>query len=155
MHEINLPGDALADLAGEILRSGGAFSFRANGSSMYPFLPNGTILTVIPVHSHDLGVGDIVLYRIADRLIVHRIVNRATFGNRTFFGIRGDNCTGSPHRVTGSDVLGLVSCAAIGPLKIAVSRMPWRFVGILWARAGIGPFIVRTLHRAYLLIKKQ
>lgn len=154
MHEINIPGDALADLAGEILRSGGSFSFRANGSSMYPFLPNGTILTIVPVRSPDLALGDVVLYRVGNRMAAHRIVGIGAEESGIVFKIKGDNCTGPPHRITESEIMGLISAAEIGPFKIAVNRRPWKLLGRLWAGTGVGPLLIRLFHQTYLHLKK-
>lgn len=49
---------------------------RVQGSSMEPVLHDGDVVHVMPVPFEDLNEGDVVVYRIGDELVSHRIYQR-------------------------------------------------------------------------------
>jgi signal peptidase I len=58
----------------ETLDRGNSIRFRAPGDSMYPTICNGDLITVQPIKSSDVIVGDIILYRHESGITVHRVM---------------------------------------------------------------------------------
>ena len=63
------------DLSGELLSRGLGVRFRAPGTSMHPTIRHMDLVTVEPVAPCNLKRGDIILYRLQNGFIAHRIVN--------------------------------------------------------------------------------
>jgi len=109
MREVTLRHDEFAKLSSEILEIGGSFSFKAHGSSMYPFICDGDILTVKQVEYSALKVRDIAFYRSSDeRLIVHRIVGKKLQNNKLMLLMRGDSVFNNDGWIYSDQVLGKV-----------------------------------------------
>ena len=62
MRILKLKSAELMPLATEVLERGGSLSFEVCGSSMFPFICDGDVLTVQYVASNYLRVGDVVFY---------------------------------------------------------------------------------------------
>lgn len=109
MREITLRHDEFVKLSSEILGVGESFSFQAHGSSMYPFIQDGNILTIKSVSCPALKVGDIILYKsFADRLVVHRIVGEKKQTDQQFFLTCGDALLHNDGWIYSDQVLGKV-----------------------------------------------
>jgi ribosomal-protein-alanine N-acetyltransferase len=57
---VSLSGDAVRELLTAVVSRGAAFRFTARGASMRPFILDGDVLTVSPVHGSGPRVGDVV-----------------------------------------------------------------------------------------------
>jgi ribosomal protein S18 acetylase RimI-like enzyme len=80
----------LKELMQAVIERGAPFRFCARGFSMYPFIRDRDMVTLVPLHLHrPLKVGDVVAFRQpdVDKLALHRIVQRK---NGSFL-IKGDN----------------------------------------------------------------
>jgi hypothetical protein len=97
------------DLSGELLSLGFGVRFRAPGTSMHPTIRHGDLITVEPVAPANLKRGDIVLYRLQNGFIAHRIVNiEERNGCGLTFILRGDASTTCDAPVKPAQVLGKV-----------------------------------------------
>lgn len=68
------------EIAEDILGRGERFRFRANGSSMFPFIKDGDSVTITTC-GESVSTGDVVLLKTATgRLLLHRIVRKLEFG---------------------------------------------------------------------------
>jgi signal peptidase I len=75
MPELTISRDDLTVLAENVLQGGNMLRFRAMGGSMYPFVRNGDILEIEPLHGGQVRLFDIILYKTGDqRLLAHRVV---------------------------------------------------------------------------------
>lgn len=107
MREVTLGPDDLLALSADVLAQGGLFRFQACGGSMRPAIQDGDLLTLAPVSSDALAVGDVVLYRDdSDRPVVHRLIARQQ--DPPLLTIRGDAQTGPGERVPPDRVIGRV-----------------------------------------------
>ncbi|MHC1600780.1 MAG: signal peptidase I [Candidatus Nezhaarchaeales archaeon] len=61
------------------------------GNSMIPTFYDGDIIFVVGVKPSDLQVGDVIIYRANDKLIVHRIIDIIIYNGKYFFKTKGDN----------------------------------------------------------------
>jgi signal peptidase len=99
------------DLSGELLSRGLGVRFRAPGTSMHPTIRHGDLITVEPVAPCNLQKGDIILYRLQNGFIAHRIVNiEEQNGCGLTFILRGDGSTACDAPVKSEQVLGKVVC---------------------------------------------
>jgi hypothetical protein len=57
----------------ELLRKGHHVKFRAPGDSMYPTICDGDVITVVPIETASITIGDIVLYRHKSGVTAHRV----------------------------------------------------------------------------------
>lgn len=79
----------MLELANAVLEKEKSFRFRAQGSSMIPFILNGDVITIQPLRGKVPGIGSVVAFERTDpnMLVVHRVVSR---NGDTMF-IKGDN----------------------------------------------------------------
>ncbi len=99
------------DLSAELLSLGFGVRFRAPGTSMHPTIRHGDLITVEPVAPSNLKRGDIILYRLQNGFIAHRLVNiEERNGCGLTFFLRGDASTTCDAPVKPAQVLGKVVC---------------------------------------------
>jgi hypothetical protein len=97
------------DLSAELLSLGFGVRFRAPGTSMHPTIRHGDLITVEPVASSKLKRGDIILCRLQNGFIAHRLVNiEERNGCGLTFTLRGDASTTCDAPVKPAQVLGKI-----------------------------------------------
>lgn len=75
MKQMNIPNEALVELAEEYLGKGKTFMFRAKGYSMRPFIEDNRDLIILDAIKRPLVVGDVILARTTGHtFVIHRIV---------------------------------------------------------------------------------
>ena len=67
----------VAQICADLLRSGILVRFRAPGDSMYPSIRNGDVITVMPIETASITIGDIILYRHKSGVTAHRVIRIA------------------------------------------------------------------------------
>lgn len=105
--EIVLSDAALLVLITAVHERGADFRFRAPGTSMYPTIRDGDIITLSPLNGVKLECGDIIAFRHPDtgKLVVHRIIT--VHPDR--FEAKGDNAVDSDGLTPVSSVVGLIT----------------------------------------------
>jgi len=89
--------------------------------SMLPDIPVGAVLEVEKVPGEHCRPGDVVVYRVDDRLVAHRILWRIGLGSRRFFFEKGDtNERGG--WIRSGKVCGLVTAIHAGPDRRPLPR---------------------------------
>jgi signal peptidase I len=73
------------------LRAGGTFSFTISTSSMLPALGPGDRVVVRAARADRVRTGDIVIRKMADSWIAHRVIDNFPSGNETHLVTKGDN----------------------------------------------------------------
>jgi hypothetical protein len=97
----------LAEAWCELVETGHGGRLVVKGRSMTPALRPGWTVAVQPVQPTCLRVGDVAVFFIKSKLVVHRIVLSLGFGPRRLLIEQGD-ATGRPHRLRDRAVLGRV-----------------------------------------------
>jgi signal peptidase I len=92
----------------EALTTGTLVRFRAEGTSMYPTIRDGEVITVATVSAEEVVRGDVLLCRHGQRVLAHRVVGVSTRGTDRFFELRGDAKTACDLPVGASAVVGRV-----------------------------------------------
>ncbi len=62
------------ELISDLLTDGHKVKFRAPGHSMYPTIRNGDVVTVMPIETAAIDIGDIILYRHKSGVTAHRVM---------------------------------------------------------------------------------
>ena len=94
--------DVVADIVADAVRSGRATSLRLTGDSMRPLFEPGTRVTVAAIAPAAVRPGDVLVFRVGDRLVCHRVL--LTGGGR--FLTSGD---AHPARVTWVDAVDVLA----------------------------------------------
>jgi signal peptidase len=96
---------ALAMLLGE----GRSVRFRAHGSSMFPAIRDGELITVAPLAGAPIRTGDIVLFRHRRGAVAHRVVGlRTARGGLVEVIARGDAAHSEDEPIRAERILGRV-----------------------------------------------
>lgn len=142
-------------LMSAVLDRGLPFRFRARGSSMQPFIRDGDILTIAPVETGDVRVGDIIAFRQevnAPRVLIHRIVAR----QNSRWLLRGDNALVADGEVDASDILGRVVRIERGSRKVRMGSAIFRhFISWLSNRGQLTKLVygIATCHHLLRPVK--
>lgn len=87
---VKLKNEQLLDFAETLLNEKNRLSFRMKGYSMFPTLREGDIGTVAKCSGRDVRVGDIVIFRIENKLIAHRLIEVRMQDGEQIFIAKGD-----------------------------------------------------------------
>ena len=76
----------------EALTTGTVVRFSAEGTSMYPTIRDGEVITIAPISTGEDAIvcGDVLLCRHDTRMLAHRLVGVTTRGAERRFHFRGD-----------------------------------------------------------------
>lgn len=102
------PDTVVAPLLSAVLRQFGEVRVRVTGTSMLPAIRPGDIVRVQHVPLTTIATGDIVLFRWADRLMAHRVVDLQFEEAVPHLITRGDRHAHVDPHVTESGLLGKV-----------------------------------------------
>jgi signal peptidase I len=137
----------------ESLASSGALRLRVNGWSMIPTVWPGDVLIISKYEQREVQAGDIVLYRRAERLFVHRLIG-GNGQDRQYVVTRGDSMPESDPPLPRQDLLGKIDCIVRNGRRIAPAKsvpLPHRAIAALVQSADIGAravFGVRNLYQS-------
>ena len=121
------------DLSGELLSLGFGVRFRAPGTSMHPTIRHGDLITVEPFAPANLKRGDIILYRLQDSFVAHRIMNiEQRNGCDLTLILRGDASVTDDAPVNPEQVLGKVVCLERGHRSIDPYSLKVRLWSMLY-----------------------
>jgi hypothetical protein len=112
---------AILDLAVEGLQRQGGLRLRIDGESMMPLLKDGDLVVVRPLASGALKPGALILVRIRDTLITHRLIGSSPAG----LIAKGDNRGEPDDLLEVAAVLGIIVSASIHSVEIDFSLSPW------------------------------
>lgn len=104
------------------------------GESMLPFLRAGDEVLVAHRY-HDIRRGDIVVFRIGDKLIIHRVLQIDGHTGRITTG--GDNTTRFDDPVTHADIIGRVIGLRRGRKTVLLDTRTWRRLGLFIATGSL------------------
>ncbi|MCQ2162684.1 MAG: S24/S26 family peptidase [Bacteroidales bacterium] len=105
MKKMSLPNEEFFSTVEELLAEGKSVSMKPKGNSMIPFIRSGRDTVVLSPLTREVQVGDIVLFVIAGRHILHRVFSI----DGDFLTIMGDgNIRGKEH-CSRADVVAVVT----------------------------------------------
>jgi signal peptidase I len=142
-HVLSISGSALDLLLSDVVARGMSFRFRARGYSMYPFIRDGDVLTIVRKPAQQLQTGHVVAVRRpgTGKIVVHRIISRRSNG----FRVQGDNAVVSEGLVPGDGVLGVVIRVERGDKRVMLGQGPERYlIAYLSRHHWLRPIIYRS-----------
>ncbi|MBN1492828.1 MAG: S24/S26 family peptidase [Candidatus Omnitrophica bacterium] len=100
----------------------------AIGFSMWPFVRQGQKLLIKKVSLKDLVIGDIILYRINDQMVCHRLIRRSLDAKKSHLYVRGDNSPSAPECITNEMLLGKVVGILKNDTMIDLTKRRYRYI---------------------------
>jgi signal peptidase I len=73
-----------------MLREGDAVLVPTQGSSMHPLIPEGCCIRVEPTSAAALRLGDVIVYRVGEALMAHRLLGKRGDGGSLCLITKGD-----------------------------------------------------------------
>ncbi len=134
-------------LLAESLRLNGSLRLPAVGTSMVPAIQPGDVLTIQPVNSNEIALGDLVVYAREHALVVHRVVRMASGSGETRLVTRGDRLLRDDAPIFPADLLGRV--AGIERKNRRVSMRAFSN----WAERALSLILRRSEHATYLFLR--
>jgi signal peptidase len=93
----------------EAIKNGHAVQTIASGTSMFPFLRKGDVLTIDPAPIETIKRGDIVVFENEEKWIAHRVINIRFIDGAIQITTRGDARISSDPTVNETNYIGLIS----------------------------------------------
>jgi ATP-binding cassette subfamily B protein len=82
----------LYEMTDALLDSQQQVKLRVGGTSMFPFLKHGDIITISKCSISELRIGDVVVFKTDGKWIAHRLLKIILKNNKTFLLTKGDTC---------------------------------------------------------------
>jgi len=106
MEENRINGSDFTQLSTDILKGGNSIRFKARGSSMLPWIKDGDKLTIQPITTNDICVGQVIIYpSIGMRPIVHRVIRIQSMDTHKIIVTRGDASPKSGEKIVAENVV--------------------------------------------------
>ena len=112
------------DLLETILAQSKSIKIAVRGMSMFPMLLTNDVVLVKPIEADDLKFGQIVVFRLGDNLVVHRLIGQSKEKGLVF--TRGDGLPKKDKSIKLEDVIGVV---------VGIEQSRWSL-----AKLAIGPW---------------
>ena len=140
---VSLSGAALTDLLQAVVSRGSLFTLQAKGFSMSPFIRDGDVVTISPLHGASPGVGDVVafIHPTIKRVFIHRVVRK----KGDSYILKGDNSPEGDGPIRAAKILGLVTRAVRGNRRILLGLGPERLLIAFLSRKNL---LLSLLHPA-------
>jgi signal peptidase I len=125
-----LSGPELKDFLKAVLAKGADLRFRAQGSSMHPFIQDGDVITVSPLKGRPPKMGEVAAFwnRETKKLMVHRVVARPRGG----YVMRGDSNCGPDGLLGFENLIGVVKRVERDGKTVCLGQGPERlFIALL------------------------
>jgi len=138
--QVTVNESSLLDMMKSTLGGGKSFRFRAHGGSMGPFIKDGDVVTITPLHGRLPGLGDIVatVNGAAGRLFIHRVTRK----NSGEYVTRGDAGESDDAPVSVTQILGCVTSVERGGKKVRIGLgQERRALGFLSERGLLAPLV--------------
>lgn len=103
------PNELSHELRKEAIKNGHSIQTIVNGTSMFPFLRKGDILTIDPATIETIKRGDIIVFENEEKWIAHRVVRIRSFDGAIQITTRGDARISSDPTVNKTNYIGLIS----------------------------------------------
>jgi signal peptidase I len=115
--------EALQALVRQALDTRGQARVRLHGDSMWPTIPEGSLVRVERLPISGIRLGDVVVWQQGNALVAHRVVQKIRSDEGWQLRTRGDNCAHSDRLLLPRAVLGRVT--AIVPHPPVRRRQAW------------------------------
>jgi signal peptidase I len=128
------------------------YLFEATGFSMWPILKSGNRLIVENTAASSLSAGDVILYRLNEQIVCHRLIKKISSSGSCVLYCRGDVSIFTSDRVDGQMLLGRVMGVVDGDKVINFHSLPYRILNKIMLAAG--PLLALAVMASGKLLKK-
>lgn len=104
------PEELTHSLRKEAILNGHSVKTIASGTSMFPFLRKGDLLTIEPLSMDKIKRGDVVVFECEEKWIAHRVIKINSNDGLAEFTTRGDARVSNDPPVRKENYIGIVSC---------------------------------------------
>ncbi|MBU0763769.1 MAG: signal peptidase I [Bacteroidetes bacterium] len=122
---INNEAVLLQMLNESLLREGMGVRVRVTGSSMRPFIRDNDIAVVESISEESLKKGDIIVYRMSQQYVVHRLLKIIISEYETLYVCKGDSCCRKDMPVAAEHIYGRVSLIERGSRRFNMNHRKW------------------------------
>jgi signal peptidase I len=144
--ELALSRQGLEELLRSVLARGMCCRFRVKGFSMSPFIRDGDVVTVSPLGSSALGLGDVVVF-VSVRgggPVIHRVVGKVDGS----YLLKGDNLPDSDGTVPLANILGYIKAVERNGRRISIGLGPEKLLIALLTRRGLLSLMLLPFRKA-------
>jgi hypothetical protein len=137
--DLSLSSQQLEKLMRGVLGKGASFRFQSKGFSMSPFIKDGDLLTIVPLHQSTPRFGDVVVFAhpYTGKLIIHRIIGKKAGVYRT----KGDNTSEEDSLISKAAIVGRVTKVERNGNYVSLGLGPDRFIIAFLTRTGLLPLL--------------
>ncbi len=139
------------ELASNLVTRGHGYRVRVRGSSMYPTIRDGDVVTVAPCEAGALRLGDIIFYRRPGGHVAHRLVSRSR--DSSLLTTRGDAHTYSDAPFPSARLIGRVVTVEMNGHVVRLDTPLQRWMGL--ARVAVRPWRERVPARLRPLLFRR
>ena len=145
-NELRLNGKELVGFLKTAASRGLSIRFRAEGTSMSPFIKDGDVVTISPLRGSPPRMGDIVAFQSPStgNLLIHRTVGKL----RNLYVMQGDNVPAADDAVPETAILGSVTKIERCGKGVSIGLGPERFLIALLSQKGVLSSRLRPLWRS-------
>lgn len=133
------------ELALDVLARSGRLRMRATGGSMLPAIAAGDVLEFHACNPGSIGRGQVVLARVGNGLVAHRVVGH----RRDALVTRGDALRACDPPLPRADVLGLLAAQSRGGVALHAGGRHWL------VRQAVARSLVRRVHVLHALFQRM
>lgn len=134
MCEIELNSEQFSALARQLLSSEHHIRFRAHGFSMRPFICDGEFLEVQALRGRSIHRGDILLFDMFGRVVVHRVVDCWIQDGECHLLPQGDALLAPDGAIDSRQAWGRVAWVEKRGRRISTDAWWWRGTSWCWMR---------------------
>ncbi len=99
----------ILDFVEALLDENHTLGFRMKGYSMFPTLKEGDLGRVIKCSADELTIGDLIVFKLNDKLVAHRLIDIVHQNNQQVFVAKGDHNLHKDPPFTANELVGKIS----------------------------------------------
>ncbi|MEI6347743.1 MAG: signal peptidase I [Bacteroidota bacterium] len=137
----------LHELIDELLTDNKWVKLKVGGYSMFPFFKNGEIITIKKCPASELVIGDVVVFKIRDKWIAHRLIKIQLIDNKKILITKGDSCKKIDSKFAEECIIGKVVSFSKNHQPKSLETKYYKIIGRIMAQFStiVTPFIVALL----------
>lgn len=136
--ERTLSFEELKDLGRQLLETGKSVNFTLGGTSMFPYLREGDVATVIKIPVHSLKMGHVVVFEQNGKWIAHRLVAIHETGTNLVLQSQGDSIIRPDRPIEKDNYLGVLTACSRNGVPQQLNSFLNRFMA--WCMVKLRPF---------------
>ncbi len=155
MNNLNLDTRYLIlETSQEILKDGIPIRCKVGGISMLPLLWPDDVIIIDPIDIEQIAIGDIVVFKLDNRLVAHRLISISSNNNSKFLFTKGDSNLKKDEPFSAELLIGVVRNVVKNELFIPINQRKSLQFQLLAKFPIINSLIFKVVGKLYLIGKK-